>query len=194
MEQNPDLHLDPNAILIAEYEYIAQTAMQANEDRARVSNYYLVTAGAAVVAIIGGSFELPTPPVVYTGFCLLFAGLGFIGFLTLLQIARLRKAWRESMVAMNQLKDYYIENFREIGLEKAFAWRGASIPAAGKRVSLTYLLALSVVLIASASLAAAFEYLCLASGWPPAVQIAGSVSIMIVTGLLQVIAYEKWVK
>ena len=30
--------LDPNEILVAEFEYIATTAFQANEDRARVSN------------------------------------------------------------------------------------------------------------------------------------------------------------
>jgi hypothetical protein len=30
--------LDPYAILIAEFQYIAQTAFQANEDRARVSS------------------------------------------------------------------------------------------------------------------------------------------------------------
>ena len=36
--------LDVNDILIAEFNYIASTAFQANEDRARVSNYYLMTA------------------------------------------------------------------------------------------------------------------------------------------------------
>jgi len=44
--------LDVNEIVVAEFEYIATTAFQANEDRARVSNYYLMTAGAAVAAIL----------------------------------------------------------------------------------------------------------------------------------------------
>ena len=44
--------LDVNEILVAEFEYIATTAFQANGDRARVSNYYLMTAGAAVAAIL----------------------------------------------------------------------------------------------------------------------------------------------
>jgi len=47
--------LDVNEILVTEFEYIAATAFQANEDRARVSNYYLMTAGAAVAAILGPS-------------------------------------------------------------------------------------------------------------------------------------------
>ncbi len=185
--------LDANAILIAEYEYIVQTAMQANEDRARVSNYYLVAAGAAVAAIIGAGFEASLPGV-YLGFSLLFAGLAIIGLLTLLQLARLRKAWRDSVVAMNTLKEYYLARFAESGLEKAFAWRFATIPAGGKRTSLAYLLALSVVLIASASLSAAFVYLSLALSLLPAVQIGGAALLFLLFSLAQVRVYENWVR
>ena len=38
-------------LLTAEYDYIAQTAFQANEDRARVSTYYVVTFGTLVGAL-----------------------------------------------------------------------------------------------------------------------------------------------
>ena len=55
--------LDVNEILVAEFEYIAKTAFQANEDRARVSNYYLMTAGAAVAAILGAKIEGEMQPV-----------------------------------------------------------------------------------------------------------------------------------
>jgi hypothetical protein len=193
MENDPT-QLDPNAILSAEFEYIVQTAVQANEDRARVSNYYLVAAGAAVAAIIGAGFDEPTPPAVYLGFGLLFAGLYLIGHLTVLQLARLRRAWRESVMAMNQMKDYYIAHFQELGLENAFAWRGNTIPAGGKRDSLAYLLVLSVALIAGASLAAAFVYLCLALNWPSFMQIAGAAIIFLFSSLWQIKEYEKWVK
>lgn len=185
--------IDPNTILNAEYDYIIQTAMQANEDRARVSNYYLVAAGAAVAAIIGAGFDTPIPSCVYIGFSLLFIGLAIIGVLTLLQLARLRKAWRDSVVAMNQLKDYYIEHCKEIALEKAFAWRSATIPPATKRNSLAYLLALSVILIAGASLATAFVYLCLATGLPVAVQITGAAFLFILAGWFQLRIYNRWV-
>lgn len=186
--------LDPNAILTAEYDYIVQTAMQANEDRARVSNYYLAAAGAAVAAIIGAGFDTPTPPGVHAGFSLLFAGLSIIGILTLLQLARLRRAWRDSVMAMNTLKEYYIAHFAALGIEKAFAWRFATIPPGGKRNSLAYLLALSVVLIASASLSMAFIYLCLALNLLPIVQIIGASLIFILAAPLQVRMYEQWVK
>ncbi|GAP15831.1 hypothetical protein LARV_03624 [Longilinea arvoryzae] len=185
--------IDPNTILTAEYDYIVQTAMQANEDRARVSNYYLAAAGAAVAAIIGAGFDSPTPPGVTIGFSLLFAGLGVIGILTLLQLARLRRAWRESVVAMNQLKDYYIAHCREIQLEKAFAWRGSTIPPAAKRNSLAYLLALSVILIASASLSAAYVYLCLTLDLPSAAQFMGAAAVFIAAGWFQLKIYDRWV-
>lgn len=185
--------LDPNAILSAEFEYIVQTALQANEDRARVSNYYLVAAGAAVAAIIGAGFETITAGV-YLGFGLLFAGLSAIGYLTLLQLARLRKAWRESVVAMNQLKDYYVARFPQLEMGKAFAWRAGTIPPADKPDSLAYLLALSVALIASASIAAAFSYLCLALGWSLPVQIAGTIVLFVLSGLWQMKKYRQWVR
>ena len=41
---------DANQILIAEYQYIAQTAFQVNEDRARVAVFYLSAVGGLAVA------------------------------------------------------------------------------------------------------------------------------------------------
>ena len=47
--------LEPEEIIAAEYEYIAQTAFQAHEDRARVSTFYLVSVGSLFGAIWGTS-------------------------------------------------------------------------------------------------------------------------------------------
>jgi len=44
----------------------------------------------------------------YWGFAVVFGALAFIGFLTVLQLARLRSAWRSSAQAMNRIKDYYL--------------------------------------------------------------------------------------
>jgi hypothetical protein len=52
--------LNSNEILQAEFGCIAQCAFQANEDRARVSNYYLVTVAAAVGALVSGKLEGPS--------------------------------------------------------------------------------------------------------------------------------------
>src|SRR5512136_929916 len=104
MSSNPstaNANLDPNDILIAEYNYIAQTAFQANEDRARVSNYYFVTAAAVIGAILSAKLEAGSAPGVYFGFSGLFFILSLVGLTILLQLARLRTAWQDSARAMN---------------------------------------------------------------------------------------------
>ena len=40
-----DVQVELDELLAAEYSYIAQTANQANEDRARVSSFYLLAVG-----------------------------------------------------------------------------------------------------------------------------------------------------
>ncbi len=47
------LKLDPARLLEKEFEYIAQTAFQANEDRARLVSLYLVTVASLLGAILG---------------------------------------------------------------------------------------------------------------------------------------------
>jgi len=51
-----DLALKPDDILTAEYEYIARTVFQANEDRSRVASFYFVSVGSIVAAILGTQF------------------------------------------------------------------------------------------------------------------------------------------
>ena len=47
------LPVELDELLAAEYDYIAQTANQANEDRARVSSFYLIAVGSLVAALFG---------------------------------------------------------------------------------------------------------------------------------------------
>jgi hypothetical protein len=48
--ETPDL--SPGEMLQSEFTYIAQTAFQANEDRARVTTLYLVNLGGLVAALV----------------------------------------------------------------------------------------------------------------------------------------------
>jgi hypothetical protein len=118
-----DKPLDPNAILTAEFNYIAQTAFQANEDRARVTNFYLITLAGFVAAILGMRFEGLMLPYGYWAFVALFVILALASLLTLLQLVRLRQAWFDSVSAMNRLKDYYARHVGDPQLEEAFAWK-----------------------------------------------------------------------
>src|SRR5258706_10303631 len=111
--------LAPGEILIAEYNYIAQAAFQANEDRSRVASFYMITFGSFIAALV--TYHLNFAPDqqawVDWGFSGLFLALGVMGLLTILQLARLRHAWFEGLDAMNRIKDYYIAGNK--GLEKA---------------------------------------------------------------------------
>ncbi|RPH57340.1 MAG: hypothetical protein EHM81_11730, partial [Chloroflexi bacterium] len=100
--------LDPDQILIAEYNYIAQTAFQSNEDRARVASFYLVSFSSFIAAILTYQFNIAPGQQgwVRWGFAGLFSALTLLGLLTLLQLARLRSAWFDSIQAMNRIKDY----------------------------------------------------------------------------------------
>ena len=81
--------LDPNEILSREYEYDAQTAIQANEDRVRVFNYYLATAGTLLAASVFAKLDNSS----YLGiFSLVIGGLACLGFIFVLKLIKLRVA------------------------------------------------------------------------------------------------------
>jgi hypothetical protein len=140
--------LDPNEILSREFEYAAQTAFQAQEDRVRVFNYYLAMAGTTIAAAL-----LPSSANnVHLGvFSLLFGGLAILGFLSLLKLAKLRLAWVDSVRAMCQIKEYYIQMCDKVQLERAFRWKRETIPPLGKRWTVAFLMALTIGFLSSAS-------------------------------------------
>jgi hypothetical protein len=92
--------------VVAEFNYIAQTAFQANEDRARVSQLFFATFGTVIAATVSSRLlpEEVNLRQVYLAFAVLFLVLSTIGVLTLLQLVRLREAWRSSIDAMNEMK------------------------------------------------------------------------------------------
>jgi len=152
--------LDHNEILRAEFDYISQTAFQANEDRARVSSFYIVAVGSIVATIFGAQFAADNLKGIAIPLFILFAALTGLGALTIAQLARLRAAWHESAEAMNTIKDFYIQHNRDI--ESAFKWRRASIPPTYKTFSIANLMAIEVALLSALTSAAAVYFLLLA--------------------------------
>ncbi|MFZ5910276.1 MAG: hypothetical protein ACOYYU_09700 [Chloroflexota bacterium] len=149
--------LDSDEILRAEFDYIAHTAFQANEDRARVTSFYFVSVGSLVAAILGAQFAEDDLRGVSLAFSLLFVVLTALGGLTIAQLARLRAAWHESAEAMNKLKDFYIRQRPEI--EPAFKWRLGSVPPTDKPYSIANLMAVEVSLLGALTSAAAVYFL-----------------------------------
>lgn len=156
-EKFPPVELDE--LLAAEFNYIAQTANQANEDRARVSSFYLVAVGSLVAALFGTQlFDAQTfTQAVKLMFSGLFVLLTLLGTSTVMQLARLRSAWHESMLAMNQIKDFAIRQNPE--LAKAFRWKTSTLPPKYKISSVSYYQAAEVALIGGLMFGAAMFFL-----------------------------------
>lgn len=178
--------LDPDSILAAEFDYIAQAAFQATEDRARVASYYLVTVGSLVAAILGAQLQNMQVLPVYLGFMCLFLILCINGILTILQLARLRQSWYESMLAMNQIKDFYLHHFPAI--EPALRWKTSTLPKRFKTWSVSYMLACQVAALGGGALAAAAAFAGLAFNFPWVLPAAGSGALFF---LSQMIIYRR---
>ncbi len=188
--------LSPDTILEAEFGYIAATATQAYEDRAKVATFYFVSVGSLIAAIFSAQlFESDlageTLQNIYLSFCVLFAFLTVLGYLTIAQLARLRTAWMDSVKAMNRIKTYYIENIGT-DLASAFLWTDENAPRGYKTGSVANFLAYQVALLGGLIFAASVFFLQQAFGqinflWPLAIALG------VLMAVLQIYVYKKMV-
>ena len=146
-------------LLAAEFNYIAQTATQAFEDRARVSSFYLIAVGSLVATLFGTQLfdEGRFTQSVQLMFCGLFLLLTLLGSSTVVQLAQLRSAWYESMMAMNQIKDFAMKQNPE--LAAAFRWKTSTLPTKYKRGNVSYYQALEAAIIGGLMFGAAIFFL-----------------------------------
>jgi hypothetical protein len=154
---NPRVELDE--LLASEYDYITHTANQANEDRARVASFYMIAVGSLVAALFGTQLfdvEKYTDTVKFM-FSGLFVLLTLLGTSTIMQLARLRGAWYEAMLAMNQIKDFAVNQSPE--LTRAFRWTTSTLPPKYKKGSVSYYQAIEVALISGLMFGAATFFL-----------------------------------
>lgn len=156
-QKSPPLELDN--LLAAEYNYIAETASQANEDRARVASFYLIAVGSLIAALfstqfIGPDFDAGKMNLVFSG---LFFTLTALGTTTVVQLARLRCAWYESMLAMDQIKEYVISKDNE--LAKAYRWRSKTMPPLYKPNSISYQQTFEVAILSGLMFGASVYFL-----------------------------------
>ena len=161
-KSKPDPIVNPDDLFTAEYEYIANTVFQANEDRSRISSFYFISVGSIIAAILGTQFAADKLRSVSLAFSVLFIFLTILGALTIAQLARLRAAWHESVQAMNQLKDFYIKHHPDI--EPAFKWHGGTIPPTNKRFSIANLIAVEVTLLGALTTAVAAYFILITFG------------------------------
>jgi hypothetical protein len=189
--EKPVAGLEPGQILAAEFTYISQTAFQANEDRARATSYYLVSVGSFLAAILGTQFFAQPDPIVYLAFAGLFLFLALLAVLTILQLTRLRKAWRESALAMDQIKEYYIRYSGDPHLGEALRWQTQTLPPMAKRNSISFYLTLEVALIGGASAGTAAFFTLLGTGWLSWIITVG---VGVLFFILELYIYERTLK
>lgn len=147
MTEEKSTPVELNELLAVEFNYIAQTATQAFEDRARVSSFYLIAVGSLIAAMLGTQFieaEQLTQNMKLI-ISMVFLLLTLLGTSTVMQLAQLRSAWHESMMAMNQIKDFAMQQHPE--LANAFRWKTNTLPAKYKRGSVSSYQALEVAVI-----------------------------------------------
>jgi hypothetical protein len=159
MPKNTVPRVELDELLASEYEYITHTANQANEDRARVSSFYMIAVGSLVAALFGTQLfdtekYTQTVKIMFSG---LFVLLTLLGTSTIMQLARLRSAWYEAMLAMNQIKDFAMKQSPE--LIQAFRWQTGTLPPRYKRGSVSYYQAVEVSLISGLMFGASIFFL-----------------------------------
>jgi hypothetical protein len=143
-------------VINAEFNYIAQTAFQANEDRARAWQYFFVTFATLIAALLSTQMDGVDRAQLYRTFVVVFLLLAGLGFITSLQLVRLRQAWLESARAMNQIKEKLTAD--DPSLIPYFRWTNATLPAPFKWRSFGFLQALEVALLSGLALGAAAAF------------------------------------
>jgi len=149
--------LDPRNLLTVEFEYARITASEAMGDRHTVVNFYLLLTGVVVSAVValvgadkpGGSWLGESFP--FVAMALLWA-LCIVGWLYLLQIIRLRQAWRDSALTMNRIKQWYMQRvalFSPQDFAQAFRWRLETLPAADRLWTIHFFSAALIALLNS---------------------------------------------
>ena len=151
-KQAYDTSLKIENMLLEEFNYASVTAYQAMEDRARISSFYYILLGvlasglAAVYQFSGGTHKVPQSLI---AMLLLIGGLISICFFV--TIIRLRQAYKESLLAMNVIKEFYIDQFKQQmpAIEQAFRWRLMTMPEGERPGSVTFMIASLNALIGS---------------------------------------------
>ena len=127
------IELDPQPLLLAEFEYARETAGQAMSDRNSMVGFYLLAfsiIATSVVELLRAEMgqQLWFPP--FVGALLLWV-LVIVGWLLYLTLIRLRQAWGESALAMNRIKAFFARHPKgatEGDVWAALRWRVETLP------------------------------------------------------------------
>ncbi len=162
-ERKFDTSLKMENMLLEEFNYVSVTAYQAMEDRARISNFYYLLLGFLATVLIAiyqfsGSTHSNIPLSLVTILLIIGALISVSFFVTLI---RLRQAHKESLITMNVIKEYYIEQFKQQmpTIERAFRWRLKTMPKGERIGNVTFMIAFINAAIGSLCIAGAVFFI-----------------------------------
>jgi len=180
---------DHQGFITAEFGYIANTAFQAHEDRARVSEFFLISFGTFLAALLSAKFSGLEQNLIFTIFSILLVMIALLGVATLAELTRLRLAWLESVTAMNGMKDEMLEFAPD--LENFFRWKTDSIPPAYKPWSVGFIKALEVSVLSGLCLATAANFTRFILGGQEVSWILGALVLVASSFLLMMLFYRQ---
>lgn len=192
MEEETQQHsdnVDLTALLAADYQYIAQTAFQANEDRARASTFYLLSIGSVLATVFASGDQDIDLQRTAIAFAVVFGALSLLGVFTLMQLARLRASWYSSAQAMNHIKAFALDNADKSFRGYPFPWTNENLPPKYKFRSVAALLVCQVAVISSITFGACIFHIGLATtglGW-----LKLAVACGVLWGSMNLLAY-RW--
>lgn len=141
-------------ILLEEFNYAVVTAYQTMEDRARIFDRYLLLVGGLIVAGAGAIYQLSQvgargaiQPLVLAAFAV--AGVLGVGFFV--SLIRLRQAFRDSLLCMARIKEFYIEQLKDQlpQLEHVIQWRLRTVPKSDRAGNVSWVMCHIVALLDS---------------------------------------------
>lgn len=155
----PGQELKAESILLEEFSYAGVSAYQAREDSAALINVYLLATGALATGL-GVMANSDTGPMRPTISIIAVAALAIFAILSFALFARflgLEQEYREGMLAMGIIKEYYIQRLRRSApdIELAFRWRLHRRPRVATLAGGAPLVAWTIALLSSLSVGGA---------------------------------------
>ncbi|HZC07111.1 MAG TPA: hypothetical protein VE338_15860 [Ktedonobacterales bacterium] len=151
--------LKAESILLEEFGYAGVSAYQARQDSAALINLYLLATGAlatglGVMVNAYGGANRPTIGMIAIAALSIFAIFSFAFFARFLA---LEQEYRESVLAMSVIKEFYIQRLRRDApeIELAFHWRLRKRPRGATLAGGVPLIAWTVALLSGLSIAGA---------------------------------------
>lgn len=151
--------LKAESILLEEFNFAGVTAYQAREDSAALINIYLLATGALAtgLGVLVNAYSngtRSTITIIATAALGIFAVLSFAFFTRFLS---LEQEYREGMLAMGIIKEYYIQHLRkaEPEIELAFRWRLRRRPRGATLAGGSPLIAWTIALLSGLSVSGA---------------------------------------